>query len=98
QNGQQVQVQRLLDLNCKKVQVNIRPEKIRLAQCGAGRLDGVVKTRLFLGANWMLDVETRLGLIRVSVPNKDAYAPEEGTNVGAVWDDHDLRLVALGEN
>lgn len=96
-NDRIINIRRAIDLQCKKVQVNIRPEKLRLSpQLGAG-LDGIVKARMFLGVNWMLDVETDLGLIRVSVPNKDAYAPEEGTRVSAVWDEEDLRLVTLGE-
>lgn len=92
-----VTIDRSFSVRSDKVQVNIRPEKIRLAQPGGGVVDGTVKTRLFLGATWMLDVDTGLGPLRVSVPNQGEYAPEEGTAVGVVWQESDLRLVESGE-
>lgn len=92
-----VAIARTHDFTCKKVQVNIRPEKIRLDSTQGQGLAGTVTTRLFLGANWMLDVDTTLGTLRVSVPNKNAYAPEEGTQVSVLWEDSDLRLVEAGD-
>lgn len=95
--GRTVNVRRNRDLSCKKVQINIRPEKISLANSDAYGLIGHVKTRLFLGAHWMLDVETDLGVIRASVPNKGEYAPEEGSRVTVLWNEQDLRLVTQGD-
>ena len=92
-----VAVPRNRNLTCHEVQVNLRPEKIRLDSMLNAGLAGTVITRLFLGANWMLDVETALGTLRVSVPNKNSYAPEEGTQVSVLWDNDDLRLVSAGD-
>lgn len=82
------------ELSCKKVQVNIRPEKVRVRPFQKGdRLKGTVQSSLFLGSYWMLDVLTELGMIRVSLPNYQAVAPAEGTEVAVLWDETDLRLV-----
>lgn len=75
------------------VYVYIRPEKIRLAPLRQGRIDGHVKTRLFLGSYWMLEVETPLGMLRISLPNIGHLAVAEGEPVGVTWNDADLRVL-----
>jgi len=76
-----------------EVSVYIRPEKIRLVPAGRGRLDAVVLTRLFLGDHWMLEVETGLGVMRVTVPNVGAFDIDEGGRAGLEWDDANLRVL-----
>lgn len=78
------------------VEVYIRPEKIRLAPTRDGseaRVSGTVKTRLFLGSFWMLEVDTSLGTLRVSLPNSGEIAPGEGAPVGLAWSGRDLRIL-----
>jgi putative spermidine/putrescine transport system ATP-binding protein len=77
-----------------QVHVYVRPEKIRLGAPGAGGIPATVQTRLFLGNHWMLEVDSALGLLRVSQPNVGAAPPDEGTPVSVLWSDDDLRVLA----
>ncbi|RMX03505.1 ABC transporter ATP-binding protein [Corticibacter populi] len=79
------------------VHAYIRPEKIRVLAPGQGRWPGTVKTKLFLGSHWMLEVETALGPLRVSVPNSQALAVEEGGAVALDWRAEDLRVLPRTE-
>lgn len=82
------------ELSGTQVQVNIRPEKIRVRPYQEGdHLKGIVQSSLFLGSYWMLDVLTELGLVRVSLPNYQTAAPTEGAEVAVLWDETDLRIV-----
>ncbi|SDE28712.1 ABC transporter ATP-binding protein [Paraburkholderia lycopersici] len=74
------------------VNVYIRPEKVRLAN-GDARLTGRVTTRVFVGNQWLLAVETELGKLHVAQPNHGAPPPEEGSEVGLAWTDDDLRVL-----
>jgi putative spermidine/putrescine transport system ATP-binding protein len=76
------------------VNVYVRPEKLQLMPVDAGHLNGTVRTRVFLGSNWMLEVESALGLPRVSQPNLGGIPPGEGEQVGIIWRDDDLRVLA----
>jgi putative spermidine/putrescine transport system ATP-binding protein len=75
------------------VHVYVRPEKVRLQPAGNGGLTGTVKTRLFLGSNWMLEVQCALGMLRVSQPNTGTAPPKEGESVTITWRDEDLRVL-----
>jgi putative spermidine/putrescine transport system ATP-binding protein len=75
------------------VNVYVRPEKLRLQPAHAGGLGGTIKTRLFLGSFWMLEVDSSLGMLRISLPNIGAVPPEEGETVGIAWSDADLRVL-----
>ncbi len=73
----------------------IRPEKICVT--AAGHNDGVagsVKTKLFLGSSWMLEVGTALGLFRVNVPNRGAMDFHEGVPVTLQWKPEDVRVLS----
>ena len=72
--------------------VYIRPEKVHLAN-GDARLHGRIATRVFVGNQWLLEVETALGKLRVAQPNHGAPPPEEGDEVGLAWTDDDLRVL-----
>ncbi|MFP4905718.1 ABC transporter ATP-binding protein, partial [Paraburkholderia sp. BR14261] len=74
------------------VNVYIRPEKVHLAN-GDARLRGRVTTRVFVGNQWLLAVETSLGKLHVAQPNHGAPPPEEGHEVGLAWTDDDLRVL-----
>jgi putative spermidine/putrescine transport system ATP-binding protein len=78
------------------VHVFVRPEKLRLGAAGDG-LSGQVTTRVFLGNHWMLQVDTTLGLMSVSLPNIGEVPPAEGCVVGLTWSDDDLRVLPQQE-
>jgi putative spermidine/putrescine transport system ATP-binding protein len=77
------------------VNVYIRPEKVHLANGNSGdaRIKGRISTRVFVGNQWLLEVETELGKLRVAQPNHGAPPPEEGHEVGLDWTDDDLRVL-----
>lgn len=74
------------------VHVYIRPEKVHLAN-GDARVRGRIATRVFVGNQWLLEVETELGKLRVAQPNHGAPPPDEGDEVGLAWTDDDLRVL-----
>ena len=78
-----------------EVHVFVRPEKLRLGPGdGTGSaLGGQVKTRAFLGNHWMLQVDTTLGLMNVSLPNIGEVPPAEGATVELHWSNEDLRVL-----
>jgi putative spermidine/putrescine transport system ATP-binding protein len=76
------------------VNVYVRPEKLRLTSGGDGALPGRVRTRLFLGSHWMLEVDSVLGTFRVSQPNIGTPPPPEGEAVNVAWSDDDLRILS----
>ncbi len=76
------------------VTLSIRPEKILLRNAGAGRLDGCVVNRFFLGSQWLFTVETPLGTMTVSTPNQGGEPPAEGSTVGLDWSPANLRIIA----
>ena len=76
------------------VTLSIRPEKILLREAGAGRLDGRVASRFFLGSQWLFTVETSLGIITVSTPNQGNEPPAEGSPVSLDWSPANLRIMA----
>jgi len=76
------------------VTLSIRPEKILLRAAGAGRLDGRVVSRFFLGSQWLFTVETPLGILTVSAPNQGGEPPSEGSAVGLDWAPANLRILA----
>jgi putative spermidine/putrescine transport system ATP-binding protein len=74
------------------VNVYIRPEKMRLAN-GDARLHGRVATRVFVGNQWLLVVDTALGKLHVTQANTGTPPPDEGCEVGLAWTDDDLRML-----
>ena len=77
-----------------QVTLSIRPEKILLREAGAGRLEGRIASRFFLGSQWLFTVETLLGTITVSAPNQGVEPPAEGTPVSLDWSPANLRVIA----
>jgi len=78
----------------REVNVYVRPEKVRLAPADAGSgVAGTVRTRLFLGNHWLIEVDSALGPVRVSHPNIGPVPPAEGDAVAVQWHDDDLRIL-----
>ena len=75
----------------------LRPEKLRCTAAGAGRCDGQVTERFFLGNLWMYSVQTALGQLLVSAVNDGGAACEVGQTVGVDWDDRNVRVIGAGE-
>jgi putative spermidine/putrescine transport system ATP-binding protein len=77
----------------RTVNVYVRPEKLRLTSAGGDTLPGRIRTRVFLGSHWMLEVDSALGTFRVSQPNIGMPPPPEGEAVNIGWSDDDLRIL-----
>jgi putative spermidine/putrescine transport system ATP-binding protein len=78
----------------REVNVYVRPEKVRLAPAAAGQgVPGTVRTRLFLGNHWLVEVDSAVGPMRVSHPNTGPVPPAEGEAILVQWLDDDLRLL-----
>lgn len=75
------------------VKVYIRPEKIRVVPPADSRMSSVVRTRMFLGNHWAMEVEGPLGRLRVNVPNVGEPPPREGDTVHLAWYDDDMRML-----
>lgn len=75
----------------------LRPEKIRLAEPQQEGLPGTIKTLLFLGSQWAINVSTELGDLHVSLPNAGSYQLQEGTPVKLTWSPDDLRVLTQQE-
>ncbi|HTZ79162.1 MAG TPA: ABC transporter ATP-binding protein [Stellaceae bacterium] len=71
------------------VTVTLRPEKIGFAAEG---LAGTVRNRLFLGSQWLFQVETAAGLVLVLRQNGSEAMPREGEQVSLAWRAEDMRV------
>jgi len=75
----------------------LRPEKIFCVAPGAGRCEGQVTERFFLGNLWMYTVRSPLGELLVSAVNDGAAPREVGQAVGLDWQDGNVRVIASQE-
>lgn len=75
------------------VTLAIRPEKLRLVDRNAGRLDGRITSRHFLGSQWLYHLDTSLGQLLAVLPNDGITPREEGEMVGLDWADNAVRLL-----
>ena len=64
---------------------SVRPEKLRFVPLGAGRVDGMVRERFFLGSQWLYRVDCAVGELIVVCPNDGAAALDEGQRTGIDW-------------
>ena len=76
------------------VHVSVRPEKIRLVEAGKGKIDGTVSAQIFLGDQWVFQVETSLGAMDVVTQNTGGRQVEEGAKVGLDWSPEEVRVLA----
>jgi putative spermidine/putrescine transport system ATP-binding protein len=81
------------DFGADAVTVTLRPEKIGFADTG---LAGTVRTRLFLGSQWLFQVDTSAGLILVVRQNGGDAMPQEGAVVALAWRAEDMRIARDG--
>jgi putative spermidine/putrescine transport system ATP-binding protein len=75
------------------VVLSLRPEKIRLAPPGQGRLSGTVRERFFLGSQWLYQVDTACGELVVVCSNDGSAPAEEGSATGLDWAAQQVRLL-----
>ena len=80
--------------NDAPVHVSVRPEKINLVTQGKGRTDGTVTAQIFLGNQWVLQIDTPLGLMDVVTQNTGGRQVEEGAQVGLDWSPKAVRVLA----
>lgn len=80
------------------VHAYIRPEKILLQPASQPGLTGRIRTKLFLGSMWMLEVDTDLGPLRVNVQNNAPIASGEGDAVTLAWNSNDVQVLPSGES
>jgi putative spermidine/putrescine transport system ATP-binding protein len=78
-------------LDAGSVEVTVRPEKIAFAEKG---LKGVVRNRLFLGSQWLFQVETRAGVVLVIRQNSGEAMPSEDVEVALAWRAEDMRVAS----
>jgi putative spermidine/putrescine transport system ATP-binding protein len=71
------------------VTVTLRPEKIGFAGDG---LPGTVRTRLFLGSQWLFQIDSSAGLVLVVRQNEGGGMPQEGDAVALAWRAEDMRV------
>lgn len=79
------------------VHAYIRPEKIRVQGADQPGMAGCIKTKLFLGSHWMLEVDTQLGRLRVSAANQEPLGMGEGDNISLNWNSRDLQVLPTSE-
>ncbi|WP_306224558.1 ABC transporter ATP-binding protein [Bosea beijingensis] len=77
-----------------EIAVFVRPERLRLGSPDQATLQGRVSTRLFLGGSWIYEIETELGMLRITQQNTGTVQPEEGETIGVSWNAEDLRVIA----
>jgi putative spermidine/putrescine transport system ATP-binding protein len=73
--------------------VSVRPE--RIAFCDDGGLAGTVRTRIFQGHHWLVQVATEAGLVLVIAPNDGRAIPEENAAVRLNWRVEDMVFSAI---
>lgn len=79
--------------NGAQVHVSVRPEKIGLVAAGKGRIDGVVRAQIFLGDQWVFQIETPLGPMDVVTQNTGGRQVEEGEKIGLDWSPDEVRIL-----
>ncbi|OZI49226.1 ABC transporter ATP-binding protein [Bordetella genomosp. 5] len=76
-----------------RVSVSLRPEKLVAVAPGAGKLDGRVTIRYFLGSQWQYELDTAAGPLLMLAPN-DGRAPHgDGATVGLDWPAEIVRVL-----
>jgi putative spermidine/putrescine transport system ATP-binding protein len=76
------------------VSVYLRPEKLRIAGAGeTPRCVGTVRTRVFLGNLWRLQIDSAFGVLEMTLANFGGMPPAEGESIGVSWSDDDARVL-----
>ena len=74
--------------------LGLRPEKITLSATEAGRTQGTVRERFFLGNAWLYAIESGLGTLTVTAANDGSAPHAVGSTVGIFWQDSNVRVIA----
>ena len=77
-----------------QVLLGLRPEKIVLNASQAGRCQGTVRERFFLGNQWLYSVDSVLGTVTVTAANDGSEPHAVGSQVGMDWQDRNVRVIA----
>ena len=64
-----------------EAQVLLRPQDLKLAEPGAGRIQGIVETCAFFGSYYAITVRTQIALLRLHEPRPE----HAGASVGVDW-------------
>ncbi len=75
------------------VNVSIRPEKIKFTEQSKGVIDGTIKARIFLGNQWVFQLDTPMGEFVVVSQNTGREEAEEGHKSGLDWSAQDMRIL-----
>jgi len=75
--------------------VSVRPEKVVFTE--AAGLPGVVRQRVFQGAQWLFQLETTAGPVTVIQQNSGEPVPAEGGHVRVTWRGEDMRIAPREE-
>ena len=74
------------------VSVQVRPERIRLSAANGSGMTGRVRSRIFQGASWLYQLETRSGAVVAIAQNDGSVMPAEGEQVRLSWRTEDMAL------
>ncbi|WP_029043538.1 MULTISPECIES: ABC transporter ATP-binding protein [Cupriavidus] len=72
---------------------SLRPEKVHLVAPGAGRFDGRVIERFFMGSHWLHRIASPLGELLAMQSNDGPPPQQDGEQVGITWRDDSARLL-----
>ncbi|OZI39393.1 Fe3+/spermidine/putrescine ABC transporter ATP-binding protein [Bordetella genomosp. 1] len=79
-----------------RVTISLRPEKVLPVAAGAGKLDGRVTTRYFLGSQWQYELDTAAGPLLVLAPNDGRTPHDDGATIGLDWSADIVRVLPAG--
>ncbi|WP_435103538.1 ABC transporter ATP-binding protein [Arhodomonas sp. AD133] len=73
--------------------ISIRPERVELTDPGEGALQATVRTRLFLGDHWLYQLDSPVGELLATRPNRGGSGVRVGEQVGVRWSAEGVRVV-----
>ncbi|QPC42792.1 ABC transporter ATP-binding protein [Kaustia mangrovi] len=77
-----------------RVLLSIRPEKIRFADPAEAVIRGHVKTGVFLGNQWLFQIDSPLGELLVVHQNAGRAEARAGEEVGLAWEGDQVRVLS----
>ena len=75
------------------VRVSLRPEKITLAEPGAGVFAAEVAAAVFHGSHWLYKLDSPIGELLAVAPNIGGAHWQAGTTVSIGWAEDALRVL-----
>lgn len=77
-----------------RVNLYIRPERLRICPAHQGVIKGSVLTRLFLGGIWFFEIDSEIGKLRLTSVNTGAALPQEGEKIDLSWESGDVQYLS----